>query len=314
MSKTLDSRMDYHYTAYGLKIASCIPCPELLAANGSPDVTVRYGKTPYSLTGSRARGEYFQATPKQLLLTIKSVARFLVSAGQEILIDRAPGSKDAEVRLYLLGSAFGAMFHQRGLLPLHASAFEAKNGGCVAILGNTGLGKSTLAGAFWKRRYRIVADDICVVSVNGIGTPLVFPGYPQLKLWKDAAGKLGQRPESMAKILSKPEKYGLGFKQGFYQEPLPLHQLYVLSTPYTNEFNLTHLKGKEKLSAIINNTYRVQFLEGLGRKASHFEQCVAVAKHVPVKRVTRPSELFLLNELADLLEKDFSYKDFRRDL
>jgi hypothetical protein len=312
MGDTFDSDTDYHYKAYGLKITSCIPCPELLAGNGSPDVTIRYGKTPRSLAGAQAKAGYYQATPEQLLLTIDGAARFLVSRGEEILIDRASDSNDVEVRLYLLGSALGALLHQRGLLPLHASAFEA-NGGCVAILGHTGLGKSTLAGVFRKRGYRIIADDVCVVSVNGIEVPLVLPGYPQLKLSTDAARKLGERPESMLKILSKPEKYGLGLEGSFYQEPLSLHRLYVLSTPHAHVFNLRQLKGMEKLTAIINNTYRVQFIEGLGRKESHFEQCVAVAKHVAVKRVTRPDEPFLLDELADLLEKDFSYKNFTQD-
>ena len=103
MDDMFDSGKDYHYTAYGLKIASCIPCPELLAGNGSPDVTIRYEKTPDSLAGAQARGGYYQATPDQLLLTIDRVARFLVSAGEEILIDRAPNSDDLEVLLYLLG-------------------------------------------------------------------------------------------------------------------------------------------------------------------------------------------------------------------
>ncbi|MBK5102410.1 MAG: hypothetical protein JJE15_15725, partial [Desulfobacteraceae bacterium] len=105
MGDTFISGKNYHYTAYGLKIASCIPCPELLAGNGSPDVTIRYGKTSDSLAGAQAKGGYYQATPEQLLLSIDRVARFLVSRGEEILIDRVPDSNDIEVRLYLLGSA-----------------------------------------------------------------------------------------------------------------------------------------------------------------------------------------------------------------
>ena len=61
----------------------------------------------------------------------------------------------------------------------------------------------------------------------------------------------------------------------------------------------------EKLTAIINNTYRLGFIDGLGIRVSHFEQCVAVAKQTPLTRVTRPEEAFLLNELAQLLEEDF---------
>jgi hypothetical protein len=312
MDYTADSCRKYQYTAYGLNIASCIHCPELLPGNGSPNVTIRYGTVPDSLASPKGKGACYEATPEQLLLSINGVARFLVSAGEEILIDRAPNSDDAEIRLYLLGSALGALLHQRGLLPLHASAFEA-NCGCIAILGHTGLGKSTLAGVFWKRGYRIITDDVCVVSVNGIEAPLVVPAYPQLKLWADAARKLGEEPQAMPKIHRKFEKHGLPFKEGFCQEPLPLTRIYVLSTNNTLEFSLRLLKGMEKLTGLITNTYRAHFLEGLGRKTSHFKQCVAVAKHAVVKCVTRPREPFLLDELADLLEKDFSYKNFGRD-
>jgi len=205
------------------------------------------------------------------------------------------------------------LLHQRGLLPLHGSAIEA-NGGCVAILGDSGLGKSALAGGFLKRGYRIMADDICVVSVDGDSAPLVFSGYPQLKLWADTVGKLGEKPESLPRVYSKEEKYGLRIKGEFCQTILPLHHIYVLETNNTQEFNIMRVKGMEKLMAIINNTYRLFFIDDLSIKATHFKQCVEVAKHAVVSRVTRPHEPFLLDELVNLLEADFSCKNFRQEI
>ena len=143
-SSGLDKR--YQYTAYGLNILSCIPCPELSPGNGLPDVTIRYGAVPDSLVGAKERGTWYQATPEQLLLSIDGVGRYLITGGKEIVIERAPNAKDDVVRLFLLGSAVGALLYQKGLLPLHGSAIEA-NGGCVAILCDSGLGKSALAGA-----------------------------------------------------------------------------------------------------------------------------------------------------------------------
>ena len=298
IKRTTESDKSYLYTAYGLKIESCIPCPELSPGNGPPDVTIRYGAVMDSLAGAKDRGAWYQATPEQLLISIDGVARYLVTGGKEIVIERAPNAKDDEMRLFLLGSALGALLHQRGLLPLHGSAIEA-NGGCVAILGDSGSGKSALAGGFLKRGYRIMADDICVVSVDGGSAPLVFPGYPQLKLWADTSGKLREDTKSMPKVHPTLEKYGLPLQKEFCQTLLPIHHIYVLETNNTREFELTSLKGIEKLMAIINNTYRLFFIDGLCIKATHFKQCVEVAKNAVVSRVTRPCEPFLLDELAE---------------
>ena len=69
-----------------------------------------------------------------------------------------------------------------------------------------------------------------------------------------------------------------------------------------------------KISAILSNTYRPHFLNGLGGKARHFKQCLVVATHAKVSRVTRPSDKFLLDELVELLEKDFSKKNSGQNL
>jgi hypothetical protein len=300
----LSSDSSARYTAYGLNISSCIPCPELSPGSGTPDVTISYGAVPDSLDTTRDKGPAYEANPDELLFSIDGVAKYMVSQGREILIERAATAEDSEVRLFLLGSAFGALLFQRGLLPLHGSAIKA-HGGCVVILADPGLGKSTLAGVFRNRGYRIVADDVCVVSIAEDGAPLVLPGYPQLKLGMDVANELSEDPDLLVRIHPRVEKVGLRLQEDFYHDPLPLRHLYVLETSAHGEFNLEPLKGVEKLTAIINNTYRLFFIEGLGVKASHFKQCVAVAKQTPLTRVTRPAQAFLLDELAQLLEEDF---------
>ncbi len=57
---------------------------------------------------------------------------------------------DDDVRLFLLGSVMGAVLHYRGVTPLHGNGF-VHEGGAVLVLGNMGVGKSTLAAALVKK-------------------------------------------------------------------------------------------------------------------------------------------------------------------
>jgi len=301
----MDKAEIHHYKAYGLNIESALPCPELAPSRGVPDVRVRYGAVPDSLADATVKGWYYQARGNRLLLIIEDVARYLVSDGREIIIERAPGSRDNDVRLYLLGSAFGGLLHQRGVLPLHGSAIEV-NGGAVVFLGPSGLGKSALAGAFYKRGYRVMTDDVCVLSISEEGILVVLPGYPQLKLWAEVARSLGENSLELGQVDPLVEKHGLPLRKGFCETPLPLRRLYVLTTAETQKFELAPLKGMEKLTALLNNTYRFCFLDGQGGKVLNFKQCATLAQHAAVSRVIRPGAPLLLDELADLLERDLA--------
>jgi len=63
------------------------------------------------------------------------------------------------VRLYLLGSAWGALCYQRDLLVLHASAVRV-DGRAVAFCGRPGMGKSTLAAWLAESGHALVSDDL----------------------------------------------------------------------------------------------------------------------------------------------------------
>ena len=126
-----------------------------------------------------------------LLLTIPDVARYRIEGGTEIVVDAHPSAPDRNIRLYLLGLAFGALLHQRGLLPLHANAVEV-DGKAVAFMGESGAGKSTLAAWFHDRGHRIVADDVCVVGFSKGGQAFAHPGLPRLRLWDEALEASGR--------------------------------------------------------------------------------------------------------------------------
>jgi hypothetical protein len=89
----------------------------------------------------------------------------------------------------VLGTAFGILLHQRGVLVLHGAAI-ARNGRAVAICGVSGAGKSTLAAALCRGGCSFIADDICVVGLDASQHPIVVSDGRQLKLWKESIDRL----------------------------------------------------------------------------------------------------------------------------
>ena len=295
----------YYFQAFGLTISSTVAGPELLAQPEDPDVIIHYGAVPEVLDDVEKSSDWYQQNSEAVLLKINSIANYLIIQGKKIVIHRAPGAHDDEVRLFLFGSAFGALLHQRGLLPVHGSAIEVR-GGAVLFVGPSGQGKSTLAGAFHQRGYRIIADDVCVVSTANGELPLVYPGFPRLKLWSDTLEKLGKSPQGLHKITPVMEKRHLPLDTGFCATPRPLLRIYELTTTDTQEFELIRLRGIDKLVTIIEHTYRPEFLAGADRKKLHFLQCAAAVRQAAVSRVTRPRLPFLLDDLVDLVEQDWA--------
>ncbi len=299
--------MTYRYHVFGLIMESCLEFPELIPVNGGADipaqVRVKWGKVPDVLEEPRKSTARFQAKPGHLLLMAENAARVLISHGSEILVELLPGAEAASVRSFILGSALGAVLHQRQLLPLHASGIKTGDG-CVMFCGRPGTGKSTIAGLFVQRGYALHADDLCVIGVNKEGIPLVFPGYPQLKLWGDALEKMGSQPSAYLPLHWLPDKFAVPTPR-FNREPLPIKKIFILFPHDKDRIEITPVTGIDKYKALRFQTYRRRFPGGLGTAGDHFNTAGCVVKQVPMYRVHRPKNLFLLNELADLLEKNF---------
>ncbi len=296
-----------HYSLFGLTVVSELPLPELPPGKPPADVVVRRGVVPEALDEVKKRGVLYQAGPGRLLLRVRDVGRFLVSDGREIRVEPASEAEERALRVFLYGSAMGALLQQRGVLPLHASAIEA-GGRAIVLAGNSGEGKSTLAAAFHRAGYRVLADDVVAVHPGGDGdgdAPRAFPAYPALKLWPDALARLEIDPSELARERPGLEKTILPTGERFAGEPLPITHVYLLHSTNKDDLEVKPITGMGKLAALWRFTYRRQFLDGLEDKQQHFRMCTALAKSAALAAVVRPSGDFRIDELRELLEKDF---------
>ncbi|MCP5105266.1 MAG: tail fiber domain-containing protein, partial [bacterium] len=76
--------------------------------------------------------------------------------------------------------------------------------------------------------------------------------------------------------------------------------------PWEKEhIQLIPLTGMDKFMALKKQTYRFNFTGGLEKEVSHFQHAGVIGGSVPVTRVGRPKEPFLLDRLIDVLETDF---------
>ncbi len=265
------------YHTFGMNIDSAIPFLDMPQMAGTPDVVIRYGQVPEEIPNAKIKGVRYQAGPGEFLLKVDNVAKYYVSNGSSILVEKEPKAADEEVLLFLMGSAMGALLYQRKILPLHSGAIEVDRE-AVLFMGRSSIGKSTLAAGFQKRGYQLLADDVCAVTADGKEGAKVIPGFPQLKLWDDALKKLGTKKTGLRRVRLDHDfkKYFVAFDHAC-PSPRPVRSVFVLNDTNTDRFEVQELKGMDRIEPIINHTYRIRFLEGIGGKKSHFQQCSRLA-------------------------------------
>ncbi len=286
------------YVAYGLSIRSSLPLPELVAARAAADVTIRLGQVGHLPSETDRQ---FRTVAEEAYLFWEKVGAFLVRNGREINVDPAKPVEEPVLRLFILGPALAVLLYQRGLLVLHAGTV-AVNGGAVAFLGGPGWGKSTLATALYLRGHGLMADDVTAVQVDR-PSPMVLPGFPQLKLWPEAAAALGIAAEDLVPLHPRLAKRGCHAPRGFPEAPLPLTRIYVLAEGAHHE--VEPLRPQEALVELVRHSYGIRVLHRV-RPASHFRQCAALASTVPVYRIKAPRSLEALPRLATFVEEDLS--------
>lgn len=287
----------YRYKAFSLIVFSQIPVAGLAEYEGEkPDIIILEGKTPVSLENPLNNGVLFQANENEFLLDIIQLGRIHVRNGNTIIVEKIHDVPWSEFSAFILGTVFGALLHQRRLLPLHGSSVIFREKGLI-FSGTSGAGKTTLAAALINDGARLLADDISLVSFDS-SKPEIIPAFPGMKIWEDSLEALGRNPEKYTPLRKDMRKY-LYPEDKFYDRHMEIDHIFLIVTHNQDSFEIKELKGIEKFNALKNNTYFFRGMNRTGILEKHFQMCNQLARNTPVSMITRPNGGFRINELKE---------------
>jgi len=294
----------WEYRLFGLPLRSEIPLPELEPADLGACDAVEIRRAAVAFVPNVDPLHPLTGTADDATLSVPNVGRFRIRAGREILVDADPEASDRNVRLFLLGSAMGALLHRREILPLHANAIEI-DGYAVAFLGHSGAGKSTLAAAFHDGGRRILSDDVCALTRAGSAF-IAQPGIPRLRLWRDAVERSGRTVQGYERAFDALDKYTIGTDNGARAAATPLGAIYLLARKDEQSgVDIRRLSGVAAVQALSANTYRGAFVPIVGNPRHHFETCLALSRQVPVFELTRAWDVARFSEGVQSVEAHF---------
>lgn len=298
----------HFYCISGLSVDSEIALPGLNAATTSrrrTDVAIRSRPVPEALDDAASAGPTWQIAGKQFLLRIPNVARFLLTEGREIAYEAEPGGDPGDIPIFILGTVFGILLHQREQIVLHASAVRV-NGKAILFCGASGAGKSTLAAALALRGYPLITDDLCAITISDDGTPMVHSDGRQLKLWAQAIEKLDLGDSRGARVRRRLEKFYVDPGE-IHAEALPLGIVYAL-----REARAPHAPGIERPNVVDaalvlrRNAYRPNLVSRMNQKINYFQAATAIVNQAGIFYLTRALDFAVMPDIVSWLQRHWT--------
>jgi len=247
---------------------------------GIPGLVVsRVEQVPEVLEGAVRVGPHSSARPGALLRVVPGVGRFLATGGERLDYWTEPGADPAAVTAMLQGGVLGALLHQRGDLPLHATTLVSPDRSrALALAGHSGAGKSTTAFALIRRGWRLLSDDLTRVTIEQ-GEALAWPGRDRVRLMEDACVRFGIARALLAPVPNWPGKFFVDVPR--WDVPVPLAALVALDRG-DGPFQVERLEGGAAVRAFLEHTYRAHYVAALGQSKRRFELVAAAAARVAV--------------------------------
>lgn len=204
------------------------------------------------------------------------------------------------LQAYLFGQVMSFALLKMGAEPIHATVLELEGVG-VALMGQPGMGKSTLAAGLLREGCRLLTDDLMVLQGPRL---MVQPGVSRLKLFPEAATRLlpvkGEPMNPITPKLVLPLAGPL-----FASLPVPLRHIYVLRAGTGDRVTIRTLSRRSGFLELTRNTFNTS-IDVPQRLEQQFRAAADVAAKVSVKSLTYLRDFEMLPTVVERILRDIS--------
>lgn len=272
-----------------------LPQPE-----GGPLFEDRFGDGEVWFSSWKAGDGYVIRFPEECSFYIQP-------SGMRIDCDPADEIAESTVAHLILDHAIPRLLSLTpGFVVFHASAVEV-DGRVLAVLGQSGQGKSTLAASFAAEGYPLLTDDCLVVRWDERARQwLAQPSYQSVRLWPDSVSALGIPDSELREFAgySSKKRTGREVDFRFASQGAPLEACFVLPQPGEAEHHgavaLGSLAVNEAFLALAGAVFRVD-PEDAGVNRREFEVLTSLTDSVRFWSLRYEREYRRLPEVREVM-------------
>ena len=309
----------FNYKAFGLEISSEIELPGMMEGSGKPEVKIIRGEVdPFQVSNTEVEGDNYLVNGDDVYLWWDEIGKVKISNGELVTVESdkdLESSDELNIIPFLLGPVMALLLHQRGFLVLHGSAVNTGTG-AVAFLGHRGNGKSTTAIHLYVEGYPLVADDILAIKFDDEGLPVVYPGYPHVRLSDEAYHHVKDHTDILTPIRTLAGKVFCDASHQFSPEPVKLEKIYVIEKILKNNLErgkgtennvlISVLKSQENLLDLIRHSVANRIFKETTQKENLF-QCVQLVNNVNVRRLEIFHSFDTIQDMIFVIEGDVGF-------
>ena len=286
-----------------------------LTTTANPDLTIRviddrehFRQANAELTSTQESAVFAQlkfADGSRYLRWNRLVECLITGNGREILLRELGNSGLRAFQSHLLAPAISFVLLDRGREILHGGALCFADTG-IAIMGDSGTGKSTLAAALVASGARSISDDLLVFTEREAGFE-IEPGPARLKLFPATAHALlpGTRDSVRMNPFTTKRVYALRNEEAECRM-VPLGRIWVLTARAEQaSCSVRRLSGSEAVRTLVANTF-VTVEQAPARQQRLLLHAAALAARGPVYALTRPHGLSRVAEQSSVIARELA--------
>jgi hypothetical protein len=300
MASVKSNDLSFKYEAFGLKIHSVIPLPELIPSESeTADITIYLGEVDLPIEDVLNEEISYKVTKNAIYRFWDEIGKFKITKNS-IIIDSVNSLNKIILRTFLLGTVFATLLRMRGLFVLHASSVNI-NGFAIAFSGFKGYGKSTTAMAFYNEGYPVVADDYIAIEFDNDDILIISPGFPSLRLTSKSKQFMGLNFDKSNLEKDINDKTYSSVPKSFSSNKIPLKKIYIIQR--SKKSKIIDLKPPEAFMELVKNTFGIHMFSKL-ELPDNFFQCERIVKNVDVSILEIADSIKKINDIIKIVEED----------